>query len=402
MTETRLRLRAALAEHRTLVIVIFVVVLAVGAWMTYGTHVDPGAEAEQRPIDSWVVSGDVSHGAEITRENAVFENGSEFRNEPVYYTGLSPTATGEFTVRYHASTGENVMISMVPELVYRSVDDDVVYWERSRELSQTIESDVEPDEPVTASFDVDVTSIESEIDKIEADLGASPGESSAFIRTAIQIEGQIDGQHRTVSQSERMTVSLDGSTYSFDDDDAFEETFNKHETKYVTQSYGSIRTIGGPLLLLLGGVGLIGIVIADRRLPELTDEERRWLAYTADRDEFADLLTIATLPTEVLDRPRSDVASFGELAQLAIDLETALIQERTEDCYVVPAEGVLYVYVPPDPPTTDSPTESTADEPQCEDEQGFEFTENDGETIDSGGSDGGTVPDESPTGDAEK
>lgn len=402
MTETRLRLRAALDDHRTLVIVAFVVVLAAGAWMTYGTHVDSGEEVEQRPIDSWAVSGDVTHGAEITRENAVFENGSEFRNEPVYYTELSPTATGEFTIRYHASTGENVTISMVPELVYRSVDDDVVYWERSRELSQTTASDVEPDEPVTANFDVDVTAIESEIDEIETDLGASPGEPSTFIRADIQIEGEIDGQHRTVSQSERMTVSPDGSTYSFDDDDTFEKTFDEYETTSVTQSDGSTRTIGGPLLLLLGGVGLIGIVIADRRLPELTDEERRWLAYTADRDEFGDLSTTATLPTELLDRPRCDVASFGELAQLAIDLETALIQERTDDCYVVPVEGVLYVYAPPEPPTTDSSTESATDEPQREDEQGFEFTENAGETIDSEDSDGATVPDESPTGDTEK
>ncbi|MFC4542684.1 DUF5305 domain-containing protein [Halosolutus amylolyticus] len=359
MTETQLRLRATFAEYRPIIVVALVVLLAVGGWVTYGTYVDPGEETERQRVDSWIVTGDVSHGAEITRENAVFENGSEFNDEPVYYTELSPTATGEFSVRYHATSGENVTITIVPELVYRSADEDVVYWEQSSELSSVTESNVAPDEAVTASFDVNTTAVEDEVGEIEDDLGASPGETAVFVRATIAVDGQINGQQRSVSQTERVTLSIDGGTYRFENDDAFEESFDEYETVSVTQSHGPIRTIGGPLLLVLGGAGLIASVIADRRVLDLTDGERRWLEYAADRSEFEDLVTTAALPADVLDRPRAEVASFEDLAQLAIDLETPLIDERTEECYVVPGEDVCYVYDPPEPPSANHAPKST-------------------------------------------
>ncbi|AXR77108.1 DUF5305 domain-containing protein [Natrarchaeobaculum sulfurireducens] len=352
--ERRLRLRTLFWKHRTTIAVALVLVLTLGAWVSYGVYADPGETTEERLEYSWTATGEVDHAAPVVDSTAAYPEKDVLENEPLYYTAISPTAEGAFVGGYDAASGEDVAVSLVVDLHYRAVEPDegTVYWNERERLTNVNETDVDPGEPVTATFEMNVSAVSDRIDEIETDLEASPGQTEIRLEVDREIGGTIDGTEQLAADSVTVPIEYDGSTYAFDTEGDLDESHESFRTETVAASYGPARSVGGPLLALLGAGGLSGVALASRRVPEPTTAEREWLAYRNDVAEFDEVIVPATLPESVLEKPHAAVPSLAALAELGIDTGEAIVHDRETGRYLVAVDDVAYVYDPPSVPSS--------------------------------------------------
>ncbi|MGM0592762.1 MAG: gas vesicle protein GvpO, halophile-type, partial [Halobacteriota archaeon] len=319
-----------------------------GIWVSYGAYTHPTELDETRTVEDWSTAGDLSHSATVTEENAVFEKGTVLRDEPLYYTAISPTANGEYTVAYEAASGD-VDVDLRIDQPVRATDDDTVYWAESDRVAAANQTAVGPGEAVATSFEVDVEAASARIDEIEADLGASPGQIEHVLEATVEVAGDVNGEHRDVGETHEITVSFDGSAFEFEDT-RFDEGYTTTETETVSVSPSPVQSIGGPLLavLALGGLGAVGL--ASYRWNPPSDTELDWLDYQTQREEYEDLLTVARLPDSIYAKDRAPVDSLETLAVLAIDIESALVFDPTRSVYLVDAGDLVYGFEPPASP----------------------------------------------------
>ncbi|ELZ20151.1 hypothetical protein C477_07026 [Haloterrigena salina JCM 13891] len=399
--ERRLRLRALFAEYRTVLLIAFVVLIGLGAWLSYGAYATSETATEQQPGHRWTATGEFSHGAVVTESNPVHPDGTRLENESLYYEGIAPTVDGEFVGGYDAGGGEDVRVSVAVDLVYRSVDPngDGVYWSRREELESATATDVAPGEGVTASFAVNVTAVRESIAEIEREVGTGPGETEIVLDLERTVDGRIDGERRSANHSYEVPITTDGKAYRLEADGSYDEPREEYESVEVPVSAGPLRSVGGPLLLGLGAVGIGAVAVVTRRFPELTETEREWLAYRADRSEFEEVITTVSLPASELAEPRATVDSLAALARLGIDLEAAVLFDSDENRYVVRGDGVRYVFEPPRPPTGDDllapvtmGADSTADDDTDTGREGLAVGEADGSAASPTDSDTGSAP----------
>ncbi|QFU84355.1 DUF5305 family protein [Natronorubrum aibiense] len=360
MNELFRRIRVRLYDQRVLAVLAIVCLLCIGGWLSYTVYVAPSEQTEQRVTDSWTLSGTVTHGADIRESTPIYDGGevatdnestadtvATVTDEPVYYTDLSPAVHGDVAVGYDADRSDNVTVSLELERVTRAAGDDVVYWSDSEQLDHTNRTDVESGEEVVATFNLNVSHLEEQIDEIETNLGASPGDVETYINAIVTVEGEIGTDSVSMTRTFRIDLTHEGSMYSIDVDEPLEETGTETETVAAPRSYGPLHTIGGPTLVAVGVVGAGATALACRRSP--TDAERAWLSYLADRDAAEDVIVRVDYPVEHADcdHPVATVPTLGELAQLAIDVEAAVLEDVNQDRYVVEYEGGIYVYEPP-------------------------------------------------------
>ncbi|WP_226004276.1 DUF5305 domain-containing protein [Natrinema salinisoli] len=391
--ERRLRSRVLLAEYRTAIIVALVVLVALGGWISYGAYATPGEETTQQRTAAWTATGDVSHAATVTEPNTVYAEGTRLENDPLYYTAISPTVDGEFVAGYDARTSDNVQVGLTVDLVYRSVgSDNTTHWSERERLASTREADVQPGENVTAAFSVNVSEITARIDEIESDLEASRGDTDIELVLEREIDGTIAGERRSTADSYRVTIDADSGTYEITDDQSYTETHEEYETETVPASVSPVRSIGGPLLVVLGIGGLVGLRYVSRRVPTPTAAEREWLAYRDDRDEFEQVITTMRLPDAALEGPRGELETLLALAEFGIDVGSAIVFDPERELYVVRGDGMVSVFEPPAKPSAakdiDDRISFADDTPQ---------SVTDGESIAESGSDRPALSDASDT-----
>ncbi|ADD07687.1 uncharacterized protein Nmag_4174 (plasmid) [Natrialba magadii ATCC 43099] len=362
--ETVLCARALLADRRALAVVAVVCLLCLGGWLTYAAYAAPDETTEQRTTETWTMTGTISHGATVVEPTTVYgdDGGVEVTDEPVYYRSVSPTANGAVAVEYDTAKASDVDLEIDLEVVSRAVDDGTVYWDVSEPLDRVERENVEPGETVAASFELEVSRIEERIDEIESELGASPGDTETYVDATVSLDGTIEGEQVSTTRQQRMDLSIDESTYSFDGDGSFTEEGTDTETITVTDSSDLIYTAGGPLLFVLGVVGG-GIVVTVTRRP-LSEAERQWISYRDAREEYDTVIVRANLPATV-DPPFIEIPTLEELATLAIDFDSAVLEVRASQRYVVHHRNRTYVYDPPqepwDRPEPDSDTIAGSD-----------------------------------------
>ncbi|GAB3670778.1 DUF5305 domain-containing protein [Halopiger thermotolerans] len=370
-TERRLRLRALFTEYGTLLLVGFVLVAAVGGWMTYGAYADSGTETEQRLEHRWIATGSFSHGATVHESTAIYDAGTVLENESLYYTSVTPTVDGEFVGGYDADSGENVSVHLTADVRYRAVDPDggTVYWSERRRLASASANRVAPGESVAASFSLNVSDVAARIDEIESDLGASPGETEIAIEVRREIQGTIDGDRRTASDRYRIPIAYDGATYRLEAAGAYNERYDTYETITVSGG-GSDPPLAGLGLLGLGLVGTIIAGIAAVRVPEPTAAEREWLDYRDDRAQFEEVVATAALPDSALEGERAHVETLADLAEFGIDVDEPIVFDRRTGQYVVRHDGIVYAF---EPPALEGETDAGAADGDVESDAEFVF-----------------------------
>jgi len=372
MTDVPLAIRRILTDYRWLVIGCCVLALFAGAWISYGVYVDPGEETEEVVVDDWSTTGSLTHSAVVTEPNSLYAVDTRLSNQPLYYTGLMPEFEGEFVTNYQASTSEDVTVDIEVTLRWFASDDEHTYWEEHEQVATTTESSVEPGDEVTTSFAANVTALEDRMDEIEGQLGASPGDRQAVIEIERTIEGSIDGQPRTETETDEVGIDLDGSTYCLESPDAFGEDYTETEAVSEPKAYGLERSLGGPLLAVLGLIGLGAFIAMPTDSYRLTSAESRWLEYQAALEEYGELVTRTRLPSDATGPPEAPVDTLESLVQLGIDLEAPILEDERTGRVIVLTDKYRYVFNPPEPPAT----VETADEhalPRSVDDKGNEL-----------------------------
>ena len=370
--ETRIRLRAMLDAQFTLILIVCVILAAAGGFLVYGTYVDPGTEEETREVSSWSFDAEYTHSAEVTEPNEVFEVGSVLENRETYFTRIAPELDVVAGIEYAAEQSEDVEVSVESVLVIQNAGDGVVYWEETEPLASTTVENPDPGEPVVAEFTLDSSEIDQRASSIEEDLGASPGQTETFVSTQIELEGTLNGEPITRSPSLELGIDHAGDTYTVDDPGPESDTVSQDVTESVEQTHGPLRSIGGPLLLVIGVVAGAGLSYArhEDRLG-VSEAERAYLSYRDDRSEFGEWITRIRLPPEAHDRPEAHAESLRDLVDFAIDNETGVIEDPETGAFHAVTGEFVYTYRRPavtasDPADDGSEGGETADDASTE------------------------------------
>lgn len=347
----RLRLRAVLASWFTVLAVVAVVVVLVGGWATYAVHVDPGTAESTTEEVAWSLEGSFDHSAEVTGDTPVFESGTTISDRSTYFLAASPVLDGNFTAQYQRSGGEPAEMHLEAELVQRAVEDDTVLWADRTTLASTEEPDVQPGEVATVAFSFNASRAMERRENITTALGGSPGELETFVAVDVVASSPAQDEPEDVTYTAKLPVTFGNGVYSIGSPNGASERVTYTTTEAVPREYGPLLGYGGPFVLLLGLVGLVGLGTVRSRTEalELTPEEREILEYRDERAEFDEWVVRAELPDSVLDRETSTAASFADLVDFAIDANGSVIEEPASGQYYAVTSDLLVTYRPPEP-----------------------------------------------------
>ena len=372
-SETRLRVRAVLHAQFTALVVVCLVVAAAGAGLVYTTHVEPGTTTETRTTSPLTVETEYVHAAEVTEPNSVFATGTVLDDRNTYFTRIAPELDVDVETRYTAAAASDVSVDVASELVIRNVGEDgeVVYWSDREPLASRRFSGVGSGETITTSFVINTSAIDATAASIEEELGASPGTTEVLVVSEVAVDGTFGGDPTTYTRTIEMTIEPGDGTYSVSDPGVQSDGPERTEQVTRQRSYGPLRSIGGPLVFLLGMVGTGALLYARTQVElALTPEEEAYLSYRDDRSEFAEWITRIRLPDPVFERPQAEASSLGDLVDFAIDNDTGVVEDPETGVYYAVTRDLLYTYRPPSP-TSSAPeaeaeaatgTEPTADE----------------------------------------
>jgi len=353
MVDWQLRLRAVLETQFAIILGALIVLALLGGWMTYTAFATPESTTEQQ-VTAWEVTGNFSHSATVETENSLYEQGSTLTDRPAYFLRLSPELDGTFHTSYDVRVSGDLSQTVSLSLIMRNVeqsgqgDEQTVYWQRTEQLTSETVDTVDPGERVSVPFSRNMSAVEAERERIRTELGGSPGDTEVRIRATVRSQGTVNGE--TVNETDTFTlpVTFDGGSYSVRESTPTVESYETTRSVAATRNAGPIRSVGGPLLLLVS-LGLIGtITLSDRG--QLSEAERALLAYEDDRETFDEWISTIKLPDEAFDLPQAEADSLGELVDFAIDTDNSVIKDPNEQVYYVRHDGYLYVYRP----TTDA------------------------------------------------
>lgn len=363
MDDWRRRAWAVLDNQFVVVCAVLLGCVLVGGWLTYTAHVGAATTTEQQSTVSWEQTGAFDHSATVQKDNSLFPVGTTLDNRSVYYTRLSPELDGTFRTTYDARESGDLDQDVSLSLVLREVDPDsegtepTVYWQTSSALDDATVESVPPGEPVRVSFSQDMSAVTERIGRIQEELGGSTGEIEVFVRATVTAQGTVNGDSVDETTTYTMPVTVSDTTYSVTDAEPTVESYETTRPVTVDRNDRPLRSVGGPLLLVVA-LGLLGGVVRSDR-STLSETERARLAYEDDRETFDEWISTIELPSEAFELPQADADSLAGLVDFAIDTDNSVIEDPDDDAYYVRHDGYLYCYRPPRTDSDDSETEST-------------------------------------------
>jgi len=192
---------------------------AIGGGLVYTTHVDPGTETREQTVSSFTVETAYNHsrggdraelGVHDRRSSTVVARTSR---------GSLRCSTSTSKRRISAASASDVDVQFDSVLVIRNVGEEggPVYWSEQEELASETVSDVEPGETAAVAFALNSSEVDATAAAIEEELGASPGETEAFILTDVSVEGTINGESTSYARTIEMGLDHGGDTYTVSD-----------------------------------------------------------------------------------------------------------------------------------------------------------------------------------------
>lgn len=347
-----LRTRAVVDQYFGVIAVALVLLVVAGGVVAYDAHTGPNERTETttETVVLWNSTGQFSHEATVVEDTRVFDAGETLTNRTQYFQRIAPTLEGAFAYGYTASNG-SVAVNASVALVTRSVTEDGnEQWQVTEPLNRA-ERTLAPDESVQVPFEQNVTEVETELETIRSELGTTAGTAETFFEATVRLDGTRGGEAVETTQSYQLPLTIEDGLYRVNDtgpvDDEGEVTVRDEETVPVT--VGPLRSYGGPLLAVVGLGGLIGLSVGRRTdWFEVSERERDYLAYRADRNEFDEWITEVNRPIDRLADADTQVgtATLAGLVDLAIDTDRRVLETSAEQ-YLVFENDVVYSYEPP-------------------------------------------------------
>lgn len=382
-----LRTRAVLDEWFVLVVVALLALSLLGGWGVFTALAAEQTAAEvEEPDETWSTTAGFEHYATVEEENEVFEVGTVLTDRSTYFTTVSPELEGEFQYAYEASSGD-VAIDMQLERVLRSVDDEgeVEHWVVNETLDTSTAESVGPGDEQTAAFSVDVPVTESETERIEESLGASPGTVETVVVAEVTMSGTVNGEPVERTDVYELEIDPDGDVYHVDG--PVDERWTSDSTAGVENEETAASSSGffGPVsstLVLLASLGALGVLVSakSRGMLAPSDAEREKLRIRAEQEEFDEWISRGSIPDELRDRSQIEVASLEDLVDVAIDCDRRVLEDA--DAYYVVDGELLYCYEPDSEPDVagherDEATDDVASETYEDDSTATEASDDD-------------------------
>ena len=351
MTARSARVRALVEEHFAAAVLVAVALFLVGGYLTYATHVAPGEETEQLEGPGWTSTGAFTHQAPVTEDTTVFEQGDVLQDRTSYFTQIAPVLGGSFSYGYEldpgpGTAGETDLGAAADlTLVVRSVADGTELWRFEEPLAAESAESLAPGETLTVPFAVNVTELRTRISDIREELGASPGETEVRVVSQLSLTGTRIGEPVDRTQTYELGLDPGESVYRVTADDPVTDSASRTVERTVTATYGPVRSVGAPLLLIGGLVALSGLAAGARRDEfEVSAVTRDRMEYQAVAGEFGEWLTRGEIPEAAMDRPRVPVESLEGLVDVAVDSNSRVIEDRDRGYCAVLGDDVTYLY----------------------------------------------------------
>lgn len=345
-----LRMRVLLGDYAVVVAVVLVLAVLSGAALVYTTHVDPGTETETQVIPIGESSVEYTHSSTVTEQNRLYPTGMTLEDQSVYYTSIGSELDATFAYTLDAPDGE-LDVDITSTLIIREVTDDAEIWRLEETLSAE-STTIASGETATAAFTVDIAEILDEIDAVQDDLGASPGDTEVVIETDVDASGTAGGEGITHTDSYELEIDPGSQTFSVDDPGTQTESHDRTEVATVERDHGPIRSAGGPLLLVVSLLGLAGLAVAQRQgALTVTADDRAALEMLDEHAEFDDWISAGRVPESVRERDAITVSSLSDLVDAAIDCDRRVVYDEVDGSYHVIDDAVRYEYAPPTPVT---------------------------------------------------
>lgn len=361
-----LRLRRLLDRRFTVIIALLVAFAAVGGWVAYTAHVNPGEQTDEQVISTVSVSGYYNHGATVTEQNPAFAIDSRLSERAVYPVEPAPELSGAYTFSYSASSASDVSVKIRQTVTVRNIQDETVVWSDQLNSRTVTAENVEPGEEVTAPLSVDVNSVQQRIGRIEEALGALPGSYEVVVVTRPTLSGTLNGQSQTASRSETLTVIPNRNVYEVTTDSAERNEITQTETITTTRERGPVMGIGGPLGVIVAVLAILGLAWGRHSGSlRLTAKEQAWLDYRDDRTEFNEWITRVELPRDTHNSIEARAASLQDLVDVSMDMDAPVVEDPLTGDFFVNDGGQLYRYSPPElvgasPESDDTDTQNPA------------------------------------------
>ncbi len=176
------------------------------------------------------------------------------------------------------------------------------------------------------------------------------GDPTTEVVTTVSLDGRVNGRAVDEQFTQRLTLVANDDTYGVSGRQRATRTRQTTEIVEQQRDHGPVRRVGGPVLLGAGLLAAASLSTARRRdAIALGPVERRWLSYREDRDRYDEWIHTATLPSDTDALPRVRAATLGDLVDIAIDVDAAVLESSAGGRFVVVHDGHQYVYDAPTP-----------------------------------------------------
>ncbi|MFW6376482.1 MAG: DUF5305 family protein, partial [archaeon] len=352
MTEWATRLRAIVADHVVVLVVVLLAIAGVGGALAVTSEPTTTTDYRSETLERGI--GTFEHEATVIDGGSVFENGSTLRNRSAYFTGVAPVLNGTFVYTYETDSDGPLRTTVRTRLVLHAVEetDDgktTEYWRRTRTLDQT-ETTLAPGAEVRSNYSVNVSAIEQRLASIRETIGRTPGRTEVLVVATVQVEGTLEDHQVGETRRYEQRIVPSGDLYRVESSTSDDETTVRVPVTRTNDP--QMRRYLGYLLAVVGGIGGLGVLAVvgfaggtDAIAPEERTRERR--RYARQRSEYDEWITGASLPLTVRDRPRIEVESLEGLVDVAIDTDERVLEADDGPDYYVLGDDVLYVYRPP-------------------------------------------------------
>jgi hypothetical protein len=346
------QIRLVVADNAGVLAAVLLAVAALGGVGSYTTHADPGTEIEQRAVSSWSSTATYTHEATVQTETDVFEQGEVLTGRSAYLQSIAPVLNGTLQYNYDASAESSLTANARLTLVLRSVGENTVFWRDERTLTTRTVDRLGPGEQFSVPFSVNITAQQQRIERIEEQLGGTPGETELAVQSQLRLTGQRNGVAVNETIQHGLSIQTSGGTYSVSADGPATDSGRQIERTAVTASYGPLRSVGAPALVVLAVVCLaalaVGKVTGWTTVPE---RERTWVAFQSERQTLDEWITQGTIPPDASADRVVTVDSLEGLVDVAIDSNRRVLEDESRELFAVLLEETTYRYEPPSPPT---------------------------------------------------
>lgn len=335
-----------LDRRYTAVLALLVVLGLVGGYVAYVTYTQTETVTEQRVASTATTSTDFQHGVTVQRDTIVFEEGIYLGGRTLYFSSLSPELNATYSVRHGGDDPEPADARAELMLVLRSVGDDgTEHWRVSDTLATAEEASLEPGEPLEANFKVNVTNATARIDRIQSDLGASPGETQVLVTSETVIAGEVGDEEFNETRSESLRINPGSGTYSVSVDVEGQNSHQALETVETEVEPSALSQYGSVALVFVSLVGILGMLIGRRMdVFELPQKEIERMEFESQRESLDEWISRGTLSGDEAETVMR-LESLEDLVDVAID-SNRRVTELDDGSYVVLVDGVRYVYEP--------------------------------------------------------